>query len=90
MAANTYLPGSMKGAKFYQETLVLLWQFLEENEEFERWCIEKEDVNEVRAGGAKRRQHISKLFLDPLCSSSTLTSVASLLAARRTYLLPYV
>ncbi|GMH60440.1 hypothetical protein TrRE_jg8536, partial [Triparma retinervis] len=46
-AANTYLPGSMRGAGCNQEVLVLLWKFLEENEEFERWIIEKEDINEL-------------------------------------------
>jgi hypothetical protein len=56
LAANTYLPGSMRGAQFHQETLVLLWKFLEENEEFEKWIIQKEDINKVRKLGERRRR----------------------------------
>jgi len=47
LSVNTYLPGSMRGAAFYQETLVLLWKFLEENKKFQNFIIDKADVNEL-------------------------------------------
>ncbi|GMI36274.1 hypothetical protein TeGR_g2701, partial [Tetraparma gracilis] len=47
---NTYLPGSVSGIECYQEVLILLWKFLEENSAFLDHVLSDDsscDVNEL-------------------------------------------